>query len=434
MTELFGHVLRRMREQAGLSQPALAREVYVSQSTLSRMETGQRAADRALVQLLDKTLHAEGKLAALWVPEAVPLGELLPLAIPIWDTDDGRPLAAMLAGDTPVQVDQTTATRLAHEWLISDPPQVVQLDAGRRISHSLVADIRVRADVLRRMDDYLAGADMAQVVQRELDATAAVLREASCTEMVGRELLAVVAELAQLAGWVYSDAGSHDRATAVYLAGARAAHAAADRPLAANLLSSLAYQVANVGDPHEAVLIARSAATGAAGTATPTTRALLAERVAWAHARAGQPQQCERALGDVDQHFAEGLSTLDSDPEWVYWLDRDEIDIMAGRCWAQLRRPLRAVPLLRDTIGRYHWSRTRERSLYMTWLADTYTDAGEHEQAAEVADRALGLSVGVGSARVQGRLRAVCRRLLDAAPKLPAARDLVDRCRALLPV
>ncbi|MFC8845700.1 MULTISPECIES: hypothetical protein [unclassified Micromonospora] len=69
-------------------------------------------------------------------------------------------------------------------------------------------------------------------------------------------------------GWVASDAGLTGQAERYYLGGVSAAHAAQDNPLAANLLSSLAYQKANVADPREAVLLASSAYHGAKATAT----------------------------------------------------------------------------------------------------------------------------------------------------------------------
>ena len=45
----------------------------------------------------------------------------------------------------------------------------------------------------------------------------------------------------------------------IYLEEVPAAHCADDRPLAAQLLSSLSYQIANVGPARDAALLARSA-------------------------------------------------------------------------------------------------------------------------------------------------------------------------------
>lgn len=76
----------------------------------------------------------------------------------------------------------------------------------------------------------------------------------------------------------------------------------------------------------------------------PPTQAVLLERVAWAHARAGELTQTERALDAVDRAFERRRP--EEDPRWVYWLDRDDIDVMAGRCYTELRRHAEAEPLL----------------------------------------------------------------------------------------
>jgi hypothetical protein len=152
---------------------------------------------------------------------------------------------------------------------------------------------------------------------------------------------------------------------------------------AAGNLSSLAYQEANVGDAREAVTLARSAYVGAKGSASATTRALLAERIAWSAARAGEARDAERALSTVETEY-EHQRTAD-DPIWAYWLDEGEINIMAGRVWTQLERPLRAVPILEQATAGYDDDTGRETSLYLTWLAESLLQANEAERAADTA-------------------------------------------------
>jgi hypothetical protein len=60
----------------------------------------------------------------------------------------------------------------------------------------------------------------------------------------------------------------------------------------------------------------------------------------------------------------------------VYWLNRDEINVMAGRCYTELCQPKRAEPLLRDALDRYNEELVRETSLYSSWLAESYVHAG----------------------------------------------------------
>jgi len=129
------------------------------------------------------------------------------------------------------------------------------------------------------------------------------------------------------------------------------------------------------------------------------------ERVAWANARFGDAKATEAALGKVDEAFAE--SNPANDPAWVYWLNREEIDVMAGRCLTQHRRPERAIELLTQAVNRYDDTHARELVLYLTWLAEAHIYADNIEEAAANVTRALRLSAGVTSVRSSERIRLV---------------------------
>ena len=327
------------------------------------------------------------------------------------------------------ELDAGTASQLANDWRVVEPPQIVEVRAGRRIGERLAQLVIERADTLRRMDDFLGGGDLHDLVRRELHATIDMVRDASYTEQTGRSLLTAVGELAHLAGWVASDAGLYQQAERYYLGGMAAAHAAQDEPLAANLLSSLAYQVANIGDPRDAVLLASSACNGGAPYATPTTRALLLERVAWANARLGDTSAMERALGEVETAFAD--SDPSEDPPWVYWLNQNEIDVMAGRCFTQLKRPRQAITLLSTAISQYDDTHARELALYLSWLAEAHVYAEQIEEAATYALRALRLSAGVTSERGTSRMRLI-RHLLTPYRGNPTADTFEEAAQASL--
>ena len=116
-----------------------------------------------------------------------------------------------------------------------------------------------------------------------------------------------------------------------------------------------------------------------------------------------------RALGEAEQALAEHGG--EDEPSWLYWVDASELKIMEARCFTELRRPLRAVPLLTDTLSRYDPTRTREFTLYSSWLAVALVDANEPEHAADVAMRMLTATAALGSDRITERMRVVLRRL-----------------------
>jgi transcriptional regulator with XRE-family HTH domain len=398
--ETFQEALRRL--QGDLSLRELARKANLNDGHLGRIASGKRPPSEQVAVALDRALKTEGELFAILNAQPAPWR----IDGGIWRPADSERLADELITAKPSAANALT---LAHQWLIADPPQLQELRAGRRVGAGTVEQVEKRVQQLRLLDDHVGGTETHTMVTAELTATGEVLRDGSFTEQVGKRLLVAIGELCQLAGWTLSDAGEYARAEQLYLLGVRAAHAAGDVSGAANNLSSLAYQVANVGDPREATTLARSALVGAKGTQSATARALLAERVAWAAARTGETGDAERALGVVEVEYDQRRP--DDDPIWTYWLDEGEIEVMAGRVWTQLRRPLRAVPILERATGAYGPDTGRETALYLSWLAESLLQANEIERAAEAATRTLRLSRGAGSTRADDRVAELRRQL-----------------------
>jgi transcriptional regulator with XRE-family HTH domain len=417
--ETFGQAVRRLR--GSLSLREVARRAHLDPGHLSRIEADKRPPTPLNAAALDDALNGNGTLVEM-VPG--PRAEPWHLDGGLWRPADSERLAAEIAAQEPTG---DNAAELAHQWLITEPPQVYEVRSGRRIGLGTVEEVEHRVHQLRLLDDHVGGNETHAMVTAELAATSSLLRNGSYSEEAGRRLLRAVGELCQLAGWTSSDAGRHAEAERFYLLGVRAAHAASDIAGAANSLSSLAYQIANVGDPRTAVTLARSAYAGARRDATATTRALLAERVAWAAARTGAASGVERALATVETEYDHRRP--EDDPEWVYWLDEDEIEIMAGRVWTQLRRPLRAVPILERATAGYGDDTGRETALYLTSLAEALLQANEVERAAEAATRALRLSRRAASSRADDRVSAV-RTLLGRHKGNPAVDAFEDEASA----
>jgi tetratricopeptide (TPR) repeat protein len=301
-------------------------------------------------------------------------------------------------------------------------PQLTQVDAGRRVGSDVVALLRQRTARLRRLDDILGGADTFQVYAAELDATTALLKQASYTQATGRDLLAIAAEQAQQAGWAAFDAGRHADAERLYSTSLTAANDASDRSLVGNSLAYLSYQLAST---ERSGIDAATASCDTAGDRAPgAVRALLFGRLAWAYAVVGDARGTDTALA----HAEEAVTSDDGRavPGWAQWMDHTQAEIVAGRCWTELHRPLRAVPVLESALAAYDDFHARDKSLYLTWLADSYIDAAEIEQAASVMNRVLDLSAGIGSVRPHQRAVTVIRRLASHRD-LPLVADLIER-------
>jgi len=421
-----------------LSQEIVAGWVGITQAQLSRIESGPPIRDLDRLFQWARALRIPAHLLWFKLPEqgsARELDELVGqasgdgrLLLGEWTPERAASVLEMATSDGVSETAPTLAIRMAHEWLVMEPPQIDEMRAGRQVGEGLVRAVERRVEQLRHMDDFIGGNDLHELVAKELRVTISILKEAAYGDMLGKRLLTIVGELCQLAGWTAADAGLHAAAGRYYTAGIHAAHESDNAPLAANLISSLSYLYSNVGHPGEAVLLAHTAYVGARHGASATTQALLQERVAWAHARAGELRQTQRALGEAEVAYEK--RDPDDDPPWVYWLDRDEIDVMAGRCYTELRQPRQAEPLLRSALDRYNEDLVRETLLYASWLADAYIQTGDIDEAVAQATRALTLSARVNSSRGRERVQ-LLRQRLATTPHARSVREFEELCREL---
>jgi len=401
MGSSIGANIRRLREERGWSQARLAREVCraaqvtgepIGRQEVSRWETGKRTPRE-------------------WLPF---------IAASLGTTVD--------ALKTPQMPAEPPLPTLADFLPEDDPLSPLEARTGRRIGMGTVDDLQQRVHGLRLADDVLAGGDLIRPALRDLRRAVKLYREATHSNEVGRQLLSQIGELAQIAGWIASDAGQHSEAEWIYRLGISAARQAEDHTLAGNIAGSLAYQFSNTGREVEGVTLAHAALNDAGSEAPPRARALYLDRVAWAHTKAGgveNGQQAIRALGEAGQALSEHSHGTES-PAYLYWVDAGELRVMESRVYTELHRPLRAVPLLRDVLSEYDATHTREMALYLSWLAVALADANEPEEAATVAERVISLSADITSERTAERVRVVLGRLQEYAEVPEVAALLTD--------
>jgi hypothetical protein len=113
----------------------------------------------------------------------------------------------------------------------------------------------------------------------------------------------------------------------------------------------------------------------------------------------------------VDDLIEAGMSARENQPEWTYWLDHDEADVMAARCATRLGRASTAVPLIQAALGRYSTGHRREMALYWSFLAEAHLRAGQLADAADAVASAAGYAAGTASARVTTRISSLQRAL-----------------------
>ncbi|NEA51600.1 helix-turn-helix domain-containing protein [Streptomyces sp. SID10815] len=397
----FGTVFQLARQEGGISYSKIAAECGIKPERVGALARGQGR------------VESYAKIAAIADALRVP-GSLVGLAARPWETSGQE------------SIKRRDALQAAGALgLAASLPDILAPSAPRRIGSSTVARLRERAARLRRLDDVLGGGDTYRVYVSEYQETKRTLRTAITSEGITRDLLALLAEQAQQAGWAAFDGGRAREATTLYRESQSAAAEAGAGDLARNALAFLAYQATDV-DPRVAAGIAARSCQAISEETPATVRALLWERCAWACAVAGEAGATERALGAAREALA-AADAGEPQPDWSSWVDQAELDIMAGRCWTTLRRPLRAVPLLVRALADFDDAHARDKALYSTWLAEAYATAGEVEEAVTVTVRAAELADGVASTRPRRRIGHVVSTLVTEYPSVPAVVELVER-------
>ncbi|MEU4678049.1 helix-turn-helix transcriptional regulator [Micromonospora sp. NPDC023737] len=436
---LFGPLLTQLRLTRGWSQRRIAAELCAAAGipTLSRHE----------VSRWERQVRVPGDFWLRWlaVVLAVPV-ELLADA-----ATRARRLAPPATGPAGAGRSRTALLALAQRWC-ADPHAPLLVTAPGRFAGPSLSDSGhdpgptpplPSADVsrppdrpyavdlagLRRLDDLAGGVDLAPLgTDRLRRAVRALPRSGPAGR---RRLLPLLAESAQLAGWLAADAGDPAGALDAYRLGLRAAAAAGEPALAGHVLGSASHLLAGVGDPDGALLLARTAYAGSRRWASAGLRALLLHRVAFAAALAGRPDTAAQALLAADR--AGPAPTAGREPGWLYWLDAAELAAMTGRTLVALGRPRRAEALLGGAARES--GRPRRAAVYGGWLARGYLQLGEVELACETAGAALVDAVRAGSPRALAQLAEV-RRGLAAHRRAPAVRRhvaLVTAARPYLP-
>lgn len=378
------------RRAIGVSQEVLAARLGVERSTVVRWEAGKTAPQPRLRPLLADALQVTHDQ----------LNDLLSTSRETTDPVLRREFAGI-------------ATGLALAPLLR--PRT-----GNRIGGSEVRQLLQRTARLRRLDDHLGGMDTYRIYVSEMKATIGLVRRATCCTNTSQALMGVLAEQAQLAGWAAFDAGRYGDSRRHYATALTAATQSQDASLIGNTLAFMAYEKADVDTATESCRVAGQATT-------PKVKALLHERLAWTHAVAGDADSASRALDAAATVLRADVGQIE--PDWVFWIDPTEIEIMAGRCWTELKRPDKAIPILESALGNYDDTHSRDKALYLTWLAHSHLDGGGVEAAADAVDHAIDLTAGIGSVRPGQRIATVMRRLSQHSTQ-PAVAAVIERIRS----
>lgn len=337
-------------------------------------------------------------------PVAVSAGSGLTLP---WTAEGARQCAELVSRPTGAMllpVSGVLAVTLVVDWLTVPAASPPARAGGAEVSAEVVAVLGERVRQLRHLDDVQGGPMLLDWVKQDLRWAARLACSASYDPQTGIALFGLLAELAQLAGWVATDLGQRALGQRFLLSALRFAHAARDTELAAAIVSCLSYLALWMDSPGDAVRLIRMARRRSAGHASAVTSALLASREARAHASSGAAGACARALDEAASLYATRPEPGLPAPSWAYWVTEAVLVADAGRSWLEAGAPERAIPLLESGLRLFGDSQPRNRLLHGVSLAQSMLLTRQVDGAVQATDQALPLATAQDSDRVRSRL------------------------------
>lgn len=362
-----------------------------------------------------------------------------------WDVDEVIAKISELLQENPERRLPSTGVPLvtaALDGIRHSPPRLAGTPGSAAVRPALMSLIARHIADLRLLDDRAGGGALnLRYVSGELHAVLDLLRGAATNGDIRGRLLLATADLAQLSGWMFWDAGNQGAGQRYLLLAVRAARAAAEsstselRRLAAesatNTLGMLAYQSAHNGQPADAVRIAK-AASEQSTHASPSTRARLSGRLATAHAATGDVHAFRDA---ADQASALLQDRRQGDgPPFLYYLNADQLAAETGQALVDLARhnPGQARLLLNeavDLLTPLHSTDLRteyQRSalLHGCYLVQAHLQLHDLEAAVKAVRKATERLAGVQSVRCHLLLRQL-RRTFARRARNPYVADLL---------
>lgn len=328
---------------------------------------------------------------------------------------------------------------------VLDQMKGATIAARNRAGHDYVLPEQVdlissHVAALRRLDDKHGGGALSlRYVTAELRSVVGLVEYASYDKESGRGLLTIVADLAQLLGWLSFDSSRYGAAERYLLLSLGVCRTLGASDRAANAIGMLSYVSAFAGHGPQAVQLAE-AATRECGKGHPILRSRLLGREATAAAADGDlgrfRRQSQEATGLLQRHASRDA------PSFLYYLTPDQLEAEAGlalvvlaeRTTANRRRLLaEAAEALRGAIaalgapGPAGGAPTYPRSalLHTTFLARACLLRGDLEEAVGAMRAGLGLMAYVQSPRGRAYMRSL-RTAMSRRSRSPVVRELLD--------
>ncbi|MGF1427077.1 sporulation protein [Kitasatospora sp. LaBMicrA B282] len=353
-------------------------------------------------------------------------GQAVTAAAEFWSTVDRRTVIAGAAAFGITHFTTPTA-----RWLINPADPVETTLGGRRVGQADIDELRETAEEARRWDARYGGGNWKlSSVNACLAQRASPLLSGTYSEPIGRQLFAVTAELARLAGWSAFDIGQHGLAQRHFIQALRMAKAGGDAETGCYVLTTMALQALIRGFPSEAIDMAQGAYTHAKHAAAPRVLSFTKLAEARAHGKAGDAAAASRALREAEDLMS-AIRDDGRDPQWLEYYSFPRLASDATEIHRDLKQSKAALSWSTQADAMPSGQYTRATGIRLAVTASAHLQLGRLDQGLAVGQRALSILGGVESARAQDYLRNVVTSLQPWA-KEAAASTFIRQSRTVL--
>lgn len=280
--------------------------------------------------------------------------------------------------------------------------------APRSIAVSDVARLEADTHALRAVD-YRRGGDACLDAVRSLMRAGQLMLEASASETVRQQLHIALADLHNLAGWVFFDAGLTGPARMYFTQALELARESRHDGLVANIcyrLGRMCLHHENLDEAWDHFQLGLLAATL---PGNEIAASILSVNSAWTHAKQGDAEVARAELDRGRELFAAADHTRV--PDWARFFTETDLSAAIGAVHTDLARTVHprhartAIPLLVEASDHYGNDMARSRAFSLILLSIDHLIDRDLDRGVDVGFRALASAESLASARVRDRIR-----------------------------
>ncbi|MFD0396484.1 helix-turn-helix domain-containing protein [Kitasatospora sp. NPDC127121] len=411
MPDQLRNDMREARRASGMTWADFARASGFGMAYMRNVENGNRRVTDSVAAAYDRVLDTGGAFAAA-------LADAAPVDVP-WN-QAGATLAVLTNLVDGRRVDRrgflavgAALSASANNWITAIQRALLDPRATPVDGPALLAGLEGRLDHLRRVDDELGSGEVYTAARSDLALTVAAIKSGRYKGSHLVRLFAIAAEAARQVAWSAFDQDRFGVAQNYFDASLRASAECGDVLAGAYTLSFAAIQCYSTPNlANRAVDLLDAARAQVRGRSTPRMEAMLAARTARALSKAGAKEQAKHQLHLARAALDKGKR--EDDPNFLYWVDYGEIEMIAGSSALELGDPAEALRCFEAGMNAAYPGDEefpRSHAIYLARTAEAHLKMHDLDAAVATGRHAAACLGSVDSARSATQLRGLREKL-----------------------